>query len=414
MNLKCLFLLILRSFVTGLYGVYIEDFNIFYLFIFLELCTFFFIDKNKKNKQYFAFNLVASIFLILSLSLDIFRNLSDGINKSGNEAAFYEIISELSKSKIDYSFILQFYLIYEDILYLTISSFLFKIFHLKALFNIVLLNNYFSIWSILLIAKALNMPSIRLTVFSSLGILLFYSATGLRDLLGLLLYSLGIYFYVLKENTSKYILIIIIIIFQYFVRPLNAVLTLSFISSFHFLKMFKINNLAFLIYLILLIFLAKFFITNGATSISSELQYWKNNYDERIIDNSNNSILAQLRSNGIGFLIPLVLTSFGESPLIIINIFSFKFDVLLISFTSLFTIMVVFNIFYKLTKGGSFNDKNVLFLLSSFHSFLIFFLTDETRHRLFFIIIISFIVFNNNILNESSSFNRNRFQRNSV
>lgn len=403
-------LFIVRAIIIVVYGNAINDVNIFYFFLVLELFSNF-IFKN--SKELFLLNIILLCFIISSVSLDLSRDINLGINKSGNELAFFEIITELSKVKVDIENLIQFYIVYEDVLFILINVLFFKILHLNAFFNLVILNNYLASWAILLIWKSFRIKSFKPAVFSSIGVLLFYASTGLRDLLGLFLFSLSFYLYNSKLGRYKYFIIAVFVVLQYFIRPLNAALMVTFILAVYLFQNSKISKFTVAIYLIGSMFLIKFSINSLLKDFFESFNAWKNNYDERIVVNSGNSILAQLRYSPIGFVIPLLITSFGESPLIIFNFSNFGVEHLLLSITSIYTVMTLFLVFFYLFNPVRNEYYNILLLISSVHSFIIFFLTDETRHRLFFLLLIS-IILTYNYFDESSSVNRDSIKRNGL
>ncbi len=393
--------LILRLTITILYAIIVKDLNITLLFLLLEGVSFFLVQN---RKEYLLLNLLLLIFIISSVSLDLYRDFSGGINKSGNELAFYDIISQLTKENFSFVNIIDFYIVYEDIFFISLNVFLYKFLHLKDFINIIILNNYLATWSILLIWRTFKISSLKSAIVSSIGILLFYASSGLRDILGLLLFSITFYLFKTKSGLFKYFIILIIIILQYFIRPFNSILSLSFIISIFFFEKYKIKNKNLILYFFSIIVISKILMNLQYLSFAEDLYSWNQSHNESILFKSDNSILANLRLSPYGFIIPLLITSFGENMLIFLKFSNFNLEYLILSITSVYTLFILILLFkYFFKKNGS-NTKNALFIICSFHSVLIFFLTDETRHRLFFLILISFILLIN-FFNENNSSN---------
>jgi hypothetical protein len=367
----------------------------------LEGLSFFLVQN---SKEYFVLNVVLIIFIISSFSLDLYRDFNGGVNKSGNEMAFYDIIIHYSNENFALNNIIEFYIIYEDILFISLNVFLFKLLHLKDFVNIIILNNYLASWSILLIWKTFKISYIKPAFISSIGILLFYASSGLRDILGLLLFSISFYFFKNRSGFFKYLIILFIILLQYFIRPFNAILSISFFSTMFFFENYQIKNRNLIFYFLLIIIFAKLLMNLQYFSFAEEFYTWNQSHNESVLFKSNNSFLANLRLNTFGFIVPLLFTSFGENILIFLKVSNFNLEHLILSVTSVYTLFILILLIKYLFKSGVSNSRNALFIICSFHSILIFFLTDETRHRLFFLILLSFILLINHF-NENNTTN---------
>jgi hypothetical protein len=391
---------LLRVLILIIFSIFYKNINLLFEYLFIEFTIIVFLKIFFKNviilEFYKNIDYIISFFLIFAFLMHIHRlNIyPESISKAGNEYRFFQTSLDLSENNMfsKETFLLVLSSL-DDFLFYFIISLYYKFFNSKEFLTIIFFNLITASFTLKILQKIFKVKFGYKIVFFLSSIILFYSIVGLRDIFGVFLNS--ILFYLLTQekksiNIFYYLKIIILSILIFFVRPLNIILIITFIFLLNYFKNIKFLKISHIIYfLIFLLFL--FYSTSNLNFKFGSIGFNYQNLNEKMLEESTHGILAKMRINIFLFVIPLIVSMFGMSPIVLIDFKNYlTFDKFLITFSSLHTLYVIIKLIFHLyinnLKSYKLNFIYSYLIISS----IIFFLNDELRHKLFYLLILYF------------------------